>query len=57
MKNDALRIESEKLVKEFLARGGSVRKIPEGQRTEPQEVKAQWGKPRKKTTSPYDNKE
>ena len=33
---------------EFIARGGVVQKIPEGHKTDPQELKNQWGRPRKK---------
>lgn len=35
-------------VQEFKARGGKIKRIPEGQKTDPQELKNQWGRPRKK---------
>jgi len=38
----------EEAVKEFTARGGTIQKIPEGQKTDPAELKNQWGRPRKK---------
>lgn len=39
-------------VAEFLARGGTIAKIPTGQRTEPADQKSQWGRPRKKSLIP-----
>jgi hypothetical protein len=42
----------EEAVKEFQARGGTIQKIPEGQKTDPAELKNQWGKPRKKKVEP-----
>ena len=37
---------------EFINKGGKVSKIPEGQRTDPADVKSQWGKPRAKAKGP-----
>jgi hypothetical protein len=36
----------------YLAKGGKVQKIPHGQRTDPAEIKNQWGRPPKKTAVP-----
>lgn len=52
MDRDEQRKESEKLIAEFLAKGGQIKKIPMGQKTEIAEVKNQWGKPRKKVVKP-----
>jgi hypothetical protein len=38
----------EEAVKEFQAQGGKIQKIPEGHKTDPAELKNQWGRPRKK---------
>jgi hypothetical protein len=38
----------EEAVKQFTAQGGKIQKIPEGQKSDPQELKNQWGRPRKK---------
>ena len=43
--------ESDRLVAEFLAKGGAVTQIPTGQRTEPSDAKSFWGgRPAKKAT-------
>ena len=43
--------ESDRLVAEFLAKGGAVTQIPTGQRTEPSDAKSFWGgRPAKKKT-------
>jgi len=45
---ELLQKKIEEAVKEFQAQGGTIQKIPEGQKTDPQELKNQWGRPRKK---------
>ena len=39
-------------VAEFLKRGGKISMIETGQRTEIEDQKAQWGRPKKKTNIP-----
>jgi len=39
-------------MEEFLKRGGTIKVIPVGQRTEPADQKSQWGRPKKKTNIP-----
>jgi hypothetical protein len=35
-------------VKRFQEAGGKIQRIPEGQKSDPAELKNQWGRPRKK---------
>jgi hypothetical protein len=44
--------QADAAVAEFLARGGVIKQIPMGQRTEPADQKSQWGRPRKKSLIP-----
>ena len=43
--------EADRLVAEFMAKGGTVTQIPAGQRSEPADAKSFWGgRPAKKAT-------
>ena len=45
--------EADRLVAEFMAKGGSVTQIPLGQRSEPADPKSFWGgRPKKKPSDP-----
>lgn len=49
--------ESDRLVAEFMAKGGKVTQIPTGQRTEPSDAKTFWGGRPKKAATEAKNKE
>jgi hypothetical protein len=36
------------LVAEFLAKGGKIQKMPSGMRSDPEDIKTAWGKPKAK---------
>ena len=38
--------DNEAMVAEFLAKGGQIQKMPFGLRSDPQDMKPAWGKPR-----------
>ena len=45
--------EADRLVAEFMAKGGTVTQIPAGQRSEPADAKTFWGgRPKKATEKP-----
>ena len=45
--------ETDRLVAEFMAKGGAVTQIPVGQRSEPADPKSFWGgRPKKKPSDP-----
>lgn len=45
--------EADRLVAEFLSKGGAVTQIPAGQRSEPADPKSFWGgRPKKKPSDP-----
>ena len=44
--------QAEDAVAEFLANGGKIKHIPLGERSIEVDQKAQWGRPRKKSTIP-----
>jgi hypothetical protein len=44
--------DTETLVAKFLAKGGAIQKMPSGMRTDPEEIKNSWGKPRAKKVDP-----
>ena len=44
--------ESDRAYAEFIARGGVVTVVPIGQRSDPQEIKQAWGRPRVKKAAP-----
>jgi hypothetical protein len=49
--------EADRLVAEFLSKGGTITQIPTGQRTEPSDAKTFWGGRPKKPASEEKNKE
>jgi hypothetical protein len=41
-----------KIMKEWMDKGNTITQIPQGQRTDPADLKPQWGKPRPKKKGP-----